>query len=198
MPIIYIVIPTTAERRPLLARLYRSILDNTEGKYVICVYENFDGGWVPAVHNALEGLSDDALVVLLGSDVVVEKDWLKNLYAAFDERFPNHDGAAQPYDEINNGSLCQHPLAKAGTIRKYLDREFTHNWSDNLMTDKLKYYDKYLYVPEAKIEHKHWANKKAPMDNTYRVIMESYTRDKEIYDRKKQEFDRYTKSLPKV
>lgn len=184
--IIYIVIPTTKERRPRLRELLDSIDENTEGmKYAVVVYENDDGGWVPAVHNAIQGI--DGYVVLLGSDVVVKKDWLKNLWDGFCRQFPNKDGAAQPYDEINNGSLCQHPLAHSDTIRKYLDKDFIHNFSDNWMTEMLIADGKYLYVPNAIVEHKHFVNKKAKKDKTYEKVFSTYGRDQQVYIRKKRE-----------
>jgi GT2 family glycosyltransferase len=185
--IIYIVIPTTKERRPRLRELLDSIDENTEGmKYAVVVYENDDGGWVPAVHNAIEGINGYA--VLLGSDVVVKKDWLKNLWHAFIIQFPNRDGAVQPFDEINGGALCQHPLAHSDTIKKYLDKDFIHNFSDNWMTEMLQAEGKYLYVPNAIIEHKHMVNKKAKPDETYKKVFSTYDRDRAVYIQKKKEW----------
>lgn len=184
---IYIVIPTTPERHERLKELLQSIHENTEGmKYRILIYPNWDGGWVPAVHNALEGIN--GYVVLLGSDIVVKKDWLKNLWEAFIKAFPNKDGAVQPYDEINNGALCQHPLAHSDTIKKYLDKDFIHNFSDNWMTEMLLAEGKYLYVPEAEIEHKHFINKKAQPDETYKKVFASFNRDKAVYMEKKKKW----------
>lgn len=184
---IYIVVPTTKERRPRLRELLDSIDENTEGmKYTVCVYENWDGGWVSAVHNAIDGI--DGMVMLLGSDVVVKKDWLRNLWEAFCREFPNRDGAAQPYDEIHRGGICQHPLARADTIRQYLDKDFVHNFSDNWMTDMLQAENKYIYVPNAIIEHKHHVNKKALEDETYKKVAENYTGDRATYLRKKREW----------
>lgn len=139
---------------------------------------------MPAVHNILSGIDD--FVVLLGSDVVVKEGWLDVLWDRFNTVFPNQDGCAQPYDEINNGALCQHPLGHSKVIQKYLHKGYIHNFSDNEMTDRLLQDGKYLYVPESKIEHIHWVNKKAGMDKTYEKIMESYERDKELYLTRKQ------------
>jgi len=185
--IIYIMIPTTKERRPRLRELLDSIDENTDGmKYVVCVYENEDGGWVRAIHNAIAGI--DGMVMLLGSDVVVKKDWLRNLWEVFCREFPRRDGAAQPYDEIHKGGLCQHPLARADTIRQYLDQDFIHNFSDTWMTEMLREEKKYVYVPNAIIEHKHFLINKADEDETYKKVFESYDRDKAVYVRKKKEW----------
>ena len=127
---IYICIPTTPERRERLAELVQSIHENTKDmKYSIVVYENEDGGWVKAVHNMLQGI--DGYVVLLGSDTVVTKYWLSNLWRGFWAAFPCGDGVAQPHDDINKGRLAQHPLGHSKTILKYLDTDFIHNFSDD-------------------------------------------------------------------
>lgn len=187
--LIYIVIPTTKERRGRLRELLDSIEENTEGmNYSIVIFENELGGWVPAVHKALSGIN--GFVVLLGSDIVVKKDWLKILWQEFIRQFTDRDGAAQPFDEINNGRLCQHPLAHSETIKKYLDRDFIHNFSDNYMTILLQREGKYLYVPEAKIEHKHFINKKAEKDKTYEIVFSSFERDRKVFERKMDEIER--------
>lgn len=181
---IYIVIPTTKERRPQTDRLIESIRENTKIPHVICVYENADGGWVPAVHKALDSI--DGFVVLLGSDVVVHEGWLDALWDGFCDAFPKKDGCAQPFDEINNGALCQHPLGHSSVIKHYLHKGYIHNFSDNEMTERLIRDRKYLYVPESKIEHLHWVNGKAQQDETYKVIMSSYERDREVYLERKR------------
>ncbi|CAB4151901.1 Glyco_tranf_GTA_type domain containing protein [uncultured Caudovirales phage] len=180
---VYIVIPTTPERRKQTDRLVESIRENTKMPHCIVIYENNDGGWVPAVHNAIQGIN--GYVVLLGSDVVVYSQWLETLWATFWQQFPNGDGAAQPYDEINNGNLCQHPLAHTDTIRKYLHPSYIHNFSDNEMTERLMAENKYCYVPYAKIEHLHWVNKKAEVDETYKTIMNTYERDRRNYEQRR-------------
>jgi len=183
-PMIYIVIPTTPERRLETARLVQSVRENTmDMKHSILIYENNDGGWVPAVHNALEGIN--GFVVLLGSDVVVKSGWLSTLWQGFCVAFPNKDGAAQPYDEINGGYLCQHPLAHSDTIKKYLYRGYIHNFSDNEMTDRLLAEFKYCYVPGSLIEHLHWVNGKALKDETYKTIMKSYEQDRQTYEQRR-------------
>lgn len=187
---IYICIPTTPVRRERLKELIASIYEHTTDiQHTIVIYENNDGGWVKAVDNMLKGIN--GYVVLLGSDVVVKEKWLSTLWERFIKVFPNGDGAAQPYDEINNGRLCQHPLAHSDTIKKYLHLGYIHNFSDNDMTEQLLRDGKYLYVPESRIEHKHVVNKKAPMDETYEVIFnkESIEKDKNLFlERRKNGF----------
>lgn len=181
---ITIVIPTTIERynNARTNELVDSIIKNTRLPYRILVYVNEDGGWVKAVHNALAEI--DGFVVLLGDDVIVHENWLDNLWAGFCKAFPKKDGCAQPFDEINGGRLCQHPLGHSRVILKYLDTDFIHNFSDNWMTERLVEDGKYTYVPDAKIEHKHWVNKKAVQDKTYQTVMSTYETDRAMYIKK--------------
>lgn len=183
---IYICIPTTPERRGRLKELLASIEKHTENvPHCVVTYENDRGGWVPAVYDMLDGI--DGYVVLLGSDVVVEKDWLLNLSVAYFRAFPNDDGVAEPFNELHGPTLCQHPFAHSRTIKKYLDPRFVHFFSDNWFTDQARRDGKLIYVPEAKIEHKHFVNKKAPFDKTYETIFnkEVNQKDCELYQKLK-------------
>jgi GT2 family glycosyltransferase len=185
-PIITICIPTTDERNSRLRELLQSIHDHTKNmRYRVLYYPNADGGWVKAVHNALEGI--DGYVVLLGSDVIVEQDWLKNLWNVFIKAFPNGDGAAEPFNENHGSTLCNHPLAHSRTIKEYLHKGYIHNYSDNEFTDRLRAINKLIYVPEAKIQHNHVMNKKAQMDETYKIVLnpENFARDRELYSTRK-------------
>lgn len=175
---IYICIPTTPERNERTKQLVQSIHENTQNvEHCVVVFENKLGGWVPAVHKMLEGIN--GYVVLLGSDVIVHKDWLKNLSEAFFKAFPNGDGVAEPFNELQGDKLCQHPMAHSETIKKYLDKRFTHWYSDNLFTLLAQRDGKLIYVPDAKIEHKHFVNGKAEMDETYKTIFNPVTVEKD-------------------
>lgn len=186
---IYICIPTTPERRARVSELVASIYAyTTDMRFAIVVYENEDGGWVKAVRNMLSGI--DGYVVLLGSDCVVTENWLGNLWRGFWAAFPDGDGVAQPYDDINEGRLAQHPLARSKTILEYLDPEFIHNFSDNWMTLRLMNDEKYAYIPSSKIIHNHFINRRAPKDKTYEKVFESYEQDKRTFERKLAEWNR--------
>ena len=183
---IYIVIPTTKVRRPRLRELLSSIETHTENmRYAVLIYENADGGWVPAIHNAIAGLN--GYCVLLGSDIVVEADWLRILWKTFIAAFPAGDGVAEPYNEIHGARLCQHPLAHTSTIKKYLYRGYTHWYSDNDFTDQARRDNKLIYVPEARIEHRHAAINKAAWDETYETVYNPVTneRDRRIYEQRR-------------
>ncbi len=185
---ITIVIPTTPERRPRLQVLLDSIYKNTKtGTYKILIYENLDGGWVKAVHNSLEGI--DGLVILLGSDTTVEDGWLEELIRVFWEKFPKGDGIVEPYNEFRGDKTSQHPFGMAETIRRFLYREYIHNFSDDDMTDCLKHYDLYAYAPRAIIRHHHMINGQAEMDETYKTIFnkENWAKDEALYKKRVEE-----------
>lgn len=184
---IYIIIPTTKDRRPRLKELIESIQEHTQNvRHCIVVYENSDGGWVSAILNAIKDIN--GYCVLLGSDTIVEKDWLKNLWTAFVKAFPDGTGVAEPYNELHGDKICQHPLAHSSTIRKYLHPGYVHWYSDNEFTDRARADGKLIYVPEARIEHKHFTNGKAQVDETYKIVFNPQTneRDRMLYQKRKQ------------
>lgn len=185
---IYICIPTTPERRHRTEQLVKSIQENSQDvPHTICIYENNDGGWVPAVYNMLESIN--GLVWLLGSDTIVEKDALKTLYNAYTATFPLQDGICEPFNELQGDTLCQHPFGHTETIKKYLDKRFVHWYSDNLFTIRAKKDGKLLYVPEAKIQHNHFVNGKAEVDETYKTIFNKDTveKDRLLFEQLKDE-----------
>jgi len=181
---ITVVIPTTPDRRERLAELLASIYEYTKDvKYRIIIYENLDGGWVPAILNAMQGIS--GLVWLLGSDTVLKNNAIKILNDRYEDGL-----VLAPYNELQGESLCQHPFADSDIIRKYLHKDFVHWYSDNLFTELAKRDGKLVYVPEAEIEHKHFVNGKAQMDDTYKLVFdpEQIDRDRETYNRLKSEY----------
>lgn len=183
---ITICVPSTPERHGRLEQLLKSISEHTQDiQHRVLVYENNDGGWVPAVYNLLDGIS--GYVILLGSDVIVQAGWLSTLYNTFITKFPNGDGVAEPFNEIHGGNLCQHPFAKVETIKKYLYAGYTHQYSDQEFTDRAELDNKLIYVPEAKIQHNHFVNGKAEMDETYKTVFNRQTvqKDQELYNIRK-------------
>lgn len=182
---LYICIPTTEDRRDRTDELVNSIRKNTTIEHTIVMYENWDGGWVPAVYKMLEGIND--YVLLLGSDTIVGPHCIDILWREFWKYFPDGDGVAHPYNELHGGNLCQHPLAHSDTIRKYLYRGYTHSYSDNEFSERASADGKLIYVPSAKLEHNHFINNKAKRDKTYDKIFDTETieRDRQLYQKRK-------------
>ena len=183
---IYIIIPTTPERRLRTNQLIKSIQEQTSGvKYTISVYENNDGGWVPAIYNAIDGLKDDTLVWILGSDCIVENNAVKILLDVYN----NVGGVLEPYNELHKDKLCQHPFTTVANIKKYLNKRFIHWYSDNWFTEQAKKDGILTYVPEARIQHNHFVNGRAEVDETYKTIFnpETVERDRQVYEQLKNE-----------
>lgn len=181
---ITVLIPTTPDRRTRLQECLTAIWENTTDiEYRVVIFEN-EIGWTKAIHKALEGI--DGYVVVIGSDVIVKTGWLRTLNNKFFEAFPEGDGVASPYDEFHNGKLITHPFAHSKTLLKYISTEYFHCFSDNELTDRAIADGKYIYVPEAKIDHRHVLNHKADIDDTYRKIyQETINKDQETYIRRK-------------
>lgn len=172
-------IPTTKDRQGRMRELLRSIEETCEeGTYRVLIYQNNDGGWVPAIHNALDGV--EGLVWLLGTDCIVEQGALKALIEAHREGL-----ILEPYNELHGDTLCQHPFGHSSLIKKYLDKRFIHWYSDNFMTLNAQKDGILRYVPEAKIQHNHFVNGKAEMDETYKTIFDPETvkRDRLLFEK---------------
>lgn len=180
---VYIVIATTPDRRNNLNTLLESIRQHTQDvPHCVVIYENQDGGWVRALRNAIEGI--DGYVQLLGDDVVVQAGWLKTIQDHFFAQFPYGDGVVQPLDEIHGGKLAVHPFLHTKTLHRYGCWKYIHSFFDTELTERAKADGKYLYVPEAKVEHRHWINGKAEKDGTYTLTDESFQKDLEIFKRR--------------
>ena len=184
---IYIVIPTTKERRPQTDRLLASIREHTKVEHSVVLYENSDGGWVVALRKVLAGIN--GLAFLVGCDCVVHDGWDIALIEGYLKAYPNGEGVVEPYNELHHGKLCQHPFGHTEVLLQYLDPDFIHNFSDNWMTERLNEKGLYTYIPESKIEHMHHVNKKAEMDETYKTVNASYAKDAETYQRKTREYN---------
>jgi hypothetical protein len=79
-------------------------------------------------------------------------------------------------------------LGPSSTLKKYIHKGYTHFYSDNELTDRLVAEKKYRYVPGAMVEHLHFLNGKAEVDETYKTIFNSETnaKDKALYMARKQ------------
>lgn len=175
---IYICIPTTPERRARTQELISSIYTHTKDiPYSIVVYENNDGGWVKAVHNMIENIH--GTVWLIGSDCVLKNNAVKIL----NDTYKMVGGVIEPYNELHGDKLCQHPFGDSELIKKYLDKRFTHWYSDNYFTILANRENKLHYEPKAIIEHKHFINGKAENDKTYETIFnpETVEKDRQLF-----------------
>lgn len=180
---ISICIPHTPDRRDRLQDTIDSIRENVSVPHTIVTYENNYIGWAQAVDDMLSCVRGTAFVI--GSDVLIEKGCVETLakaYAASDTA-----AVVEPYNELQNGKLCQHPFGDSQLIRRYLHTGYKHCFADNELTERLVKDNKYLYVPEARIDHRHFVNGKAPMDKGYEFSLgeKDYTTDRELFTKRK-------------
>ena len=180
-----VAIPHTPDRRGRLQETIASIRNNCTLPVIIATYENNYDGWAVSVDRLLKPLDD--IVLLLGCDVIVEPGCIEKLLEAYAVAFPQSDGVVEPYNELHHGSLVQHPCGHAQTIRKYLHTGYTHCFADNELHERLVLDNKYLYVPEAIIDHKHVVNGKAKMDKGYEFSLDhtAYEKDRELFNKRK-------------
>lgn len=163
---IYILIPTTKERRLRLEKCINSIRENvSQFPFVICTYENNNEGYVKALSRMIEEIK--GVVFLVSDDMVLEKDCIENLYKRYLEAFPNLDGMAQPYENFGHGQNGDSPMIHSDILRPFLELGY-HHYADAEIAIALNKQGKYLVVPEAKLFHEHPNEFPELMDETYR------------------------------
>ena len=179
--LITIIIPTTPERRERLQECLNAVRDNSNFPHRILIYEGNDGGYVKAVHRAVEDIN--GLVCVIGDDMIPQKDWLKHLAETY------NDNLVFPDDGISKGKLATAFLCSADYLRKYLYKGYSHLFSDRELTAVSKILGKLQYVPESKVIHNHWSTG-AKKDNTYLAQDKTKDKDRELFFiRKAKNFD---------
>lgn len=174
-----ILIPYTKDRRPRVLEALASIQANTDIKetpHSVVLYENDYIGYPNAI---LDMVADINGYVFMGaSDLLLGPNWLSILWKHFDRK-----GAIEPYNEIQGGNLVQHPLIHSDLVKKYFNRHYFHYFADNEMHERITADGLYTYCPEAPMEHRHVLNKKAEMDEGYRVVLdpERNEKDRQVY-----------------
>ena len=182
-PHTYILIPYTKDRRARLEVCIKAIQENTEGMpYSLVLYENDYIGFPNAILNMIEGIN--GYVVMYASDLVAQKDWLKILWQEYEKI--GRKGAIEPENILHKGTLCQHPLLHTDLVRKFFHREYFHSFCDNEMHERFVAEGLYTYCPDAKIEHHHVVNRKAEMDEGYKVVLDPKRKDIDLETYKKR------------
>ncbi len=179
-PHTYILIPITPDRRGRLLDTMNSIWEHTDREltpYSIVTYENNYIGYPNAILDMIEGI--DGFVFMGASDIILGQDWLRILWEKMDE-CGRGKVAVEPFGEIQHGALCQHPLIHSDLVKKYFHRHYFHFYCDNEMTDRLKEENRFIYCPEAPMQHNHVYNGKAEMDEGYKVVMDPERNKKDL------------------
>lgn len=177
-PITYILIPYTADRRGRLRDALEAIEKNTDPTvtpYAVVVYENPYIGYPNAILDMVSGIN--GYVFMGASDLIMGENWLRILWEKYESI--GRKGAVEPYNEIQRGGLCQHPLLHSDLVKKYFNRHYFHYFADNEMDERIKADGLYTYCPEAPMEHRHVVNGKAEMDEGYRVVQDPVRNEKD-------------------
>lgn len=182
---IYIIIPTTKERRERLNKCIESIRLNNF-PVTICIYEGEDGGYVRAVLNTLQGIN--GLCFILGDDAILDKDCIKTLYEKYESLDNKEEWLLQPYEQIQKGNLATMPFCHSDIIKRYLFSGYKHNYSDTELTDRMLAMGRYLPVLEAKINHEHFTCG-AEIDETYKKNNATMEEDRLLYLKRKNNYD---------
>lgn len=179
--LIYILIPTTPERKEKLALTLASIAEN-KLPHVVCIYESEGEGGSIALFKMLQGIN--GLCFVLNDDMVIAPDCLEKLYFEWLRKIPEEDVLLQPFDNINKGKLAVSPFCHSDVLKKYFYHGYIHCFADTELTEVLKAKGSYFYVPEAKMQHNHYkiTNKN---DDTYQFSRDHHAVDRELYFKRK-------------
>jgi hypothetical protein len=179
---IHILIPTTKNRREKLDECLTAIRENTDIPHLLTVYENSEGGCVPANLRMVEGLKDNEIVVVLNDDMIVQPNWLGVLISAYLQRFPDGNGLAYPDDMLRGELLSTIFCCTVKYLKENYFSGYRHNYADQELMDRSQ--GKLLYVPESKVLHKHMNNGGTP-DETYALQSKSFNDDERLYYQRK-------------
>jgi hypothetical protein len=172
---VFVVIPTTKERRARLEKCIASLRENAGMPFTLCIYENEPRGAIIAMHEMLEGIT--GLVWWIQDDVILtEPNTLKRLYDQY------QSGVLCPDDGIVHGEIITLPFCLAHWLKEFTFKGYYHNYADREFTDVMKKYNLYKYCPNIKVDHQHWVNGKAERDETYKLQLNK--NDKELYEKR--------------
>jgi hypothetical protein len=181
LPFVYVLIPTTAGRRNNLIATIDSVRKNTF-PHAIVIYENQDGGYVPAVHNMLLGIN--ALVFIINDDMTIGSFCLATLYDEYIKRYPNFDGLLQPLEQFGHGRNAVSPFCHSDVLKKYLFKGYKHNFCDTELVAVMSALKKYAYVPTAIMFHNHFKITRK-IDDTYKISQATFKQDRQLYFQRK-------------
>lgn len=177
-PHTYILIPYTKDRRGRMLQALAAIWAHTDVEltpHSVVLYENNYIGYPNAILDMVENIN--GFVFMGASDLILGPDWLRILW----ERMEIHgrDHAIEPFNEIQNGGIVQHPLIHSDLVKKYFNRHYFHYYADNEMHERITADGLYVYCPDAPMQHNHFVNGKAQMDEGYKVVMDPDRNEKD-------------------
>jgi len=187
--LIYVLIPTTPDRRENLSKCLAALQEN-KFPHVVCIFENPRIGINKALETMWQGIN--GLMIILDDDRIVAPDFLEILYEKFITAFPNKDGIAQFCEELNQQRLIGGGLAHTDFYKKNWPTCYFHNFADTEFTMIIQAWNlPYIWVHEAKTEHFHPYVGKSAIDATYQGAFDNYKKDEELFkDRSSHNFYR--------
>ncbi len=182
---IYILIPTTKERRHRLEKCINSIRESVcPYSFTICTYENEnDGGWARACKKMVEGIDD--LIFIVNDDMIVEQNCIRILYEKYIETFPENDGIMNPFDTLSLGENCDIPFCHSSVIKPFLDIGYWH-YAGQEISRVMKQRAKYAIADEAIVVHEHADFIPGLMDETYRKAHLHINEDMHLLNSRKE------------
>jgi hypothetical protein len=188
-----ICIPTTPGRRQRLLNCIQKVQESADADYGILTYENQLGGWTPALREMLKPLNKDQLVVVIGDDCEPQKGWMSLLITSFESTFPDRDGLCQPNDGAWNGGIASYPCATAGYLLKWTYSGYIHAHADEELACVARARNRYCYVPQAIVLHRHYQNTPGiEYDETYKLQENTHIADKLLFDQRVNQSGGYT------
>lgn len=176
-------------------------MNNDNAKKTLAMWGNLQvmygksQGKVDAINRDMEHAKDFDIILLLSDDMYVSKGYDRIITEHFIKHFPDTDGVLW----INDGYTHQTINTICCMGRDYYERfGFIYNpiykslFCDNEYTDIFKKLNKFHYVPEVLIEHRHPMTvgvKIARMDNLYRRNDAYYMTDKKTYKSREGKWD---------
>ena len=182
---LYILIPSTKERRERRQKLLDSIYaQKTTHPFVVCIYESEGEGWAIGLKKMIEGINDT--VWLLSDDWVLEENCIEELMNHYNEKFPFKDGMVQPNGHMEGGmGWC--PVVPSNVLPSILDG-YIH-YADYEIQDYFKKVGRWSIARKAKVNHEHYSFNKDLEDETYRRHKENSTdHDMNIYQARRSKY----------
>jgi hypothetical protein len=186
---IYVLIPTTPGRKERLKRCVKSIKKSRcdQGIEIVVDVNNYKG----AVKSLLRLFNKvNGLALFLGDDTWIFPDTIQRLYDAYIKAFPENDGMAVATDESVHKISFAHPFAHTQVFRQHTFPGYFHNFVDREWQDRMKFLNKYVEVPMARIMHNHFTKDSYLFDQTYKIGQDTSDADGKIfYERRGRNFD---------
>ena len=120
--------------------------------------------------------------------ICIKEGWDAQLIAEMKQHYPDTNGVlwhndGTTKDKLNTLCILGHTYYKR--FNYIYSPEYASLWSDNEFMEVSQKLNKVTYFEEVLFEHRHHAWGKAEKDSLYDRNDKYYTRDKEVYERRK-------------